>query len=64
MPHVGFEPKIPVYERAKKVKALDRVAAVIGHVGYGRQNGAGVGYHLANTFHQLAYVHHSVHRRR
>jgi hypothetical protein len=27
---VGFEPPIPVYERAKTVHALDRAAIVIG----------------------------------
>jgi hypothetical protein len=30
MPRVGFEPKIPVFERAKTVHALDRAASVIG----------------------------------
>jgi hypothetical protein len=30
MPRVGFEPKIPVFERAKTVHALDRAAAVNG----------------------------------
>jgi hypothetical protein len=30
MPQVGFEPMIPVFERAKTVNALDRAAAVIG----------------------------------
>jgi hypothetical protein len=30
MPRVGFEPTIPVFERAKMVHALDRAAAVIG----------------------------------
>jgi hypothetical protein len=30
MPRVGFEPTIPVFERAKTVHALDRAAAVIG----------------------------------
>jgi hypothetical protein len=29
MPRVGFEPTIPVFERAKSVHALDRVATVI-----------------------------------
>jgi hypothetical protein len=29
MPRVGFEPTIPVFERAKTVDALDRAAAVI-----------------------------------
>jgi hypothetical protein len=28
---VGFEPTIPVFERAKTVHALDRAATVIGH---------------------------------
>jgi hypothetical protein len=27
---VGFEPMIPVFERAKTVRALDRAATVIG----------------------------------
>jgi hypothetical protein len=31
---MGFEPTIPVFERAKTVHALDRVATVIGHVWY------------------------------
>jgi hypothetical protein len=31
MPRVGFEPTIPVFERAKTVHASDRVATVIGH---------------------------------
>jgi hypothetical protein len=30
MPRVGFEPTIPVFERAKTVHALDRAATVIG----------------------------------
>jgi hypothetical protein len=30
MPGVGFEPTIPVFERAKTVHALDRAATVIG----------------------------------
>jgi hypothetical protein len=30
MPRVGFEPTIPVFERAKPVHALERAAAVIG----------------------------------
>jgi hypothetical protein len=29
MPRVGFEPKIPVFEGAKVVYALDRAATVI-----------------------------------
>jgi hypothetical protein len=29
MPRVGFEPTIPVFEQAKTVHALDRVATVI-----------------------------------
>jgi hypothetical protein len=29
VPHWGFEPTIPVFERAKTVHALDRVATVI-----------------------------------
>jgi hypothetical protein len=30
MPQVGFEPMIRVFERAKTVRALDRVTTVIG----------------------------------
>jgi hypothetical protein len=30
MPRVGLEPETPVFERAKTVHALDRVATVIG----------------------------------
>jgi hypothetical protein len=30
MPRVGFEPTIPVFERAKMVYALDRATTVIG----------------------------------
>jgi hypothetical protein len=30
MPQVEFEPMIPVFERAKTVRALDRAATVIG----------------------------------
>jgi hypothetical protein len=30
MPRVGFEPTTPVFERPKKVHALDRAAAVMG----------------------------------
>jgi hypothetical protein len=30
MPQVGFEPTIPVFDRAKTVHALGHVAAVIG----------------------------------
>jgi hypothetical protein len=32
MPWVGFEPTIPVFERAKTVHALDRAATVIGEL--------------------------------
>jgi hypothetical protein len=32
MPSVGFEPTIPVFERAKTIYALDRAATVIGMV--------------------------------
>jgi hypothetical protein len=32
MPQVGFEPTIPVFERAKTVHALDRTATVIGEI--------------------------------
>jgi hypothetical protein len=32
MHHVGFEPTIPVFERAKMVHALDRAVTVIGQV--------------------------------
>jgi hypothetical protein len=32
MPQVRFKPKIPAFERAKMVHALDRVATVIGVV--------------------------------
>jgi hypothetical protein len=31
MPQVGFEPTIPVFERAKTVLVLDHAAAVIGN---------------------------------
>jgi hypothetical protein len=34
MPRVGFEPTIPVFERAKTVHALDRAAIVIGKPNY------------------------------
>jgi hypothetical protein len=30
MPEAGFEPTIPLFERAKTVHALDREASVIG----------------------------------
>jgi hypothetical protein len=30
MPRVGFEPTIPVFQRAKTVRAVDRAATVIG----------------------------------
>jgi hypothetical protein len=30
MPRMGFEPTIPVFERAKTVHALDRAATVFG----------------------------------
>jgi hypothetical protein len=33
MPQVGFEPTIPVFERAKTVHVLDRAATVIGGSG-------------------------------
>jgi hypothetical protein len=32
MTQVGFEPTIPVLKRAKTVHALDRAAAMIGHI--------------------------------
>jgi hypothetical protein len=35
MPRVGFEPTIPVFERAKTVHALGRAATVIGIAYYG-----------------------------
>jgi hypothetical protein len=38
MPQVGFESTIPVYEWAKTVHALDRVATVIGNEVYNRIN--------------------------
>jgi hypothetical protein len=38
MPWVGFEPTIPVFERAKKFYALDRAATVIGKKCIGLQN--------------------------
>jgi hypothetical protein len=31
MPQVGFEPKIPVFERAQRVHALDLAATLIGY---------------------------------
>jgi hypothetical protein len=34
MSQVGFEPTIPVFERAKTVHALDRAATVIGYYSY------------------------------
>jgi hypothetical protein len=34
MPEVGFEPTIPVFERAKIVHALDCEATVIGRKNY------------------------------
>jgi hypothetical protein len=34
MPQVGFQPTIPVFERAKTVHALDRAATVIGSAGF------------------------------
>jgi hypothetical protein len=34
MPRVGFEPTIPVFERAKTVHVSDRVATVIDNVNY------------------------------
>jgi hypothetical protein len=34
MPWVGFEPTIPVFDRAKPVYALDRAANVIGNFIY------------------------------
>jgi hypothetical protein len=33
MPQVGFEPTIPVFERAKTVQSLDRAAIVVGVTG-------------------------------
>jgi hypothetical protein len=32
MPRLGFEPTIPVFERAKTVHALDRAATVIASI--------------------------------
>jgi hypothetical protein len=32
MPRMGFEPTIPVLQRAKTVHALDRAATVIGSI--------------------------------
>jgi hypothetical protein len=39
MPRVGFEPTIPVFEWAKTVPALDRVATVIGTLSFSRLYG-------------------------
>jgi hypothetical protein len=33
MPHVGFEPTTPVFERAKMIHTLDRAVTVIGNAG-------------------------------
>jgi hypothetical protein len=33
MPQLGFDPTIPVFQRAKTVHALDRAAIVIGSEG-------------------------------
>jgi hypothetical protein len=38
MPRVDFEPTIPVFERAKTVHALDRVATAIGSQCYTESN--------------------------
>jgi hypothetical protein len=34
MPRLGFQPTIPVFERAKTVHALDRAAIVIGSLDF------------------------------
>jgi hypothetical protein len=34
MPHVGFEPTIPVFDKAKTIHALDRAATVFGGIYY------------------------------
>jgi hypothetical protein len=36
MPRVGFEPAIPVFERANEVHALDHAATVIGETLIGK----------------------------
>jgi hypothetical protein len=38
MPVVGFEPTIPVFERAKTVRALDLASTVIDTLGYDLSN--------------------------
>jgi hypothetical protein len=38
MPRVGFEPTMPVFERAKAVHALDRAVTVISRMKYAVQN--------------------------
>jgi shikimate 5-dehydrogenase len=40
MLRVGFEPTIPVFERAMTVHALDRTAAVIGNANFTLRKGA------------------------
>jgi hypothetical protein len=40
MPRVGFEPTIPVFERAKTNHALDHAATVIGKAHKNPQNNA------------------------
>jgi hypothetical protein len=42
MPRVGFEPKIPAFERAKTDYALDRAATVIGIYAYQKKKSRGL----------------------
>jgi hypothetical protein len=46
MPRVGFEPTIPVFEQAKTVYGLDRVATVISRGVYNCINEFTKGYQL------------------
>jgi hypothetical protein len=50
MPHVGFEPTIPVFERARKFHALERAATVIGYSAY-RAVSKYVNYVINSYFH-------------
>jgi hypothetical protein len=51
MPQVGFEPTIPVFDRAKTVHVLSRAATVIGKITEVLVpiSNTGLGYHKRST---------------
>jgi hypothetical protein len=55
---VGFEPTIPMFGRAKKLHALDRVATVIGRYSY--SGGKFRHTYTGHIIHKVAYTKYDV----